>query len=117
MATLGVLINAAIGMIVIYFFGAMLVSSIQELVASIMQWRAKHLEESILQLMLSKQIDDTSLEKAKTIQKRIYENPLIQSMNQVSFSRLITWNILKPLFTLKFVELFNNLKQIGRAHV
>lgn len=112
MGTISVLFSAAIGMIVIYFFGALLVSSLQELVASILQWRAKHLEESILQLMLSRQVDDDSLKKAKTIQRKIYENPLIQSMNQVSFSRLMTWNILKPLLTFNFVELSNNFKQI-----
>ena len=112
MGNIAVLLDVAIGMIVIYILGALLVSSLQEVVASILQWRAKHLKESILQLMLSEEVNDVTLKQAEEIRENIYKNPLVQSMNHVSFSRLVTWNILNPLLTLNFSRLSKNLKFI-----
>jgi hypothetical protein len=80
--------------------------------ASILQWRAKHLRESILQLMLDREVDNNTLKQAKAMQERIYQNPLIQSMNHASFSGLVSWNILRPLLTLNLLGLGKNLKTL-----
>jgi len=50
---ISVMLDIGIGLIIIYLAGAVLVSAIQELIASLLQWRSKHLKESILQMMLN----------------------------------------------------------------
>jgi hypothetical protein len=77
-----------------------LVSGIQEIIASLFQWRSKHLKESILQMMLdhlsSEDLEDpaaasqNSLNLAKGLRDEIYKNSLVQSMNHISI-RLPWW--------------------------
>ena len=48
------MLDIGIGLVIVYIAGAVLVSGIQELIASLLQWRSQHLKESILQMMLNK---------------------------------------------------------------
>ncbi|MBD2664121.1 hypothetical protein [Richelia sinica] len=79
-----VMLDVAIGLVIIYIAAALIVSATQELIASILQWRSQHLEESILQLMLGH--DATELQEIRNFRDQIYKNPLIQSMNHSSIS-------------------------------
>jgi hypothetical protein len=99
------MLDIGIGLVIIYIAGAVLVSAIQELIASILQWRSQHLKESILQMMLNtrpKEKDDSRITKteeelqfaiaekklqfavAEKLQKNIYNSSLVQSMNHTS---------------------------------
>ncbi|WP_413171858.1 hypothetical protein [Anabaena azotica] len=88
-----VILDVSIGLIIIYISAALIVSAIQEIIASLLQWRSQHLEESILQLMLGQDIQD--FQKTKDFRDQIYNNPLIQSMNHtgVSFWSRFTANL------------------------
>ena len=102
---ISVMLDIGIGLIIIYLAGAVLVSAIQELIASLLQWRSQHLKESILQMMLNtrpKEKDDSRITKteeelqfaiaekksqfavAEKLQKNIYNSSLVQSMNHTS---------------------------------
>jgi hypothetical protein len=99
------MLDIGIGLVIIYIAGAVLVSAIQELIASLLQWRSQHLKESILQMMLNtrpKEKDDSRITKteeelqfaiaekksqfavAEKLQKNIYNSSLVQSMNHTS---------------------------------
>ena len=115
---ISVILDIGIGLVIVYIAGAVLVSAIQELIASLLQWRSQHLKQSILQMMLNNlsesQIESqkpnipteisegsiypsvtenqtgdsakikTQFDVAKDLQKQIYENSLVQSMNHRS---------------------------------
>ncbi|NJN75070.1 MAG: hypothetical protein HC796_00885 [Synechococcaceae cyanobacterium RL_1_2] len=49
---LPVIVDVVIGLVFIYFILSLLASEIQELLATILQWRAKHLKESIEMLLM-----------------------------------------------------------------
>lgn len=93
------LLDVGIGLVIIYFIAALLVSGIQEIIASLFQWRSKHLKESILQMMLDhlspKNLSEEDKEEhpktstdisdfAQNLRDEIYKNSLVQSMNHVS---------------------------------
>jgi flagellar basal body-associated protein FliL len=92
------ILDVALGLIFIYLILSLLASEIQELIATVLQWRAIHLKKSI-QIFLSG--DAKSSEEIKVIElvNKIYGNPLIKSINQEAkgfFSilpRKITWAI------------------------
>lgn len=97
--SLPVIVDVGIGLIIIYLSAALIVSGIQEILAAIFQWRAKHLKESILQIMLNQEVDNEELKKAQEMRDKLYNNPLIQSMNHTSVSWVTKiWNrlLLKP---------------------
>ncbi|MEB3309270.1 MAG: hypothetical protein VKJ02_03480 [Snowella sp.] len=91
-----VMLDIGIGLVIVYIAGALLVSGIQELLASLLRWRAKDLKEAILQMMLNynatnsddpEQIDD--LKKAQELRQAIYNNALVQSLNHTSVTFLV----------------------------
>jgi hypothetical protein len=101
--------------VIIYIAGAVLVSGIQELIASLLQWRSQHLKQSILQMMLndpSKGQDETKppssenktqLTVAKELQDSIYQSSFVQSLNHTSINfsgkrKAITEKKYKELF-------------------
>ena len=69
------MISTIISLIFIYLSFSLLLSAIQEYVSNLLEWRARHLQESIRQL-----VDDDNLDPQVT--QELYENPLIQSLNQ-----------------------------------
>ena len=69
------IINAVIGLILIYFSFSLLLSAIQEYISNLLEWRASHLRESIRQML-------DSGNSGIQVTQRLYENSLIQSLNQ-----------------------------------
>lgn len=80
------IVDVGIGMIIIYIAGALLVSGIQEILASILQWRSQHLKESILQIMLGQNVSDREVQIAKNLRDKVYQSPFIQSATSTSVS-------------------------------
>ena len=75
------ILDVALGLIFIYLILSLLASEIQELLTTVLQWRAEHLRRSIEILLAG---DAQNSEKPEVIQlvNKIYGNPLIQSINQ-----------------------------------
>lgn len=93
------IIDVALGLIFIYLILSLLASEIQELIAALLQWRAKHLQESITNLLQGgeKLPNRDEQDAVKELVKKIYDDPLIRNINQssvegiASFFRWITW--------------------------
>ncbi|MBD2461739.1 hypothetical protein H6G89_11815 [Oscillatoria sp. FACHB-1407] len=85
------ILDVAIGLVFIYLIISLLASEIQELLTTILQWRAAHLKKSIEILLaggddLDNQARDTeNRRKAREIVDDIYNNPLVKNISQGSF--------------------------------
>ena len=104
--SLPVIVDVAIGLIFIYLILSLLASEIQELLATIFQWRAKHLKESIEMLLCGgfqedkhkpEQIKQEIL-KTRQLANNLYKHPLIKTLNYEKrgmlsnfFRSLIRW--------------------------
>jgi len=93
---LPLILDITIGLIFIYLILSLLASEIQELIATLLQWRAKHLRKSIEILLTGG--EDTSQEASiKALVDDLYENPLIKNINQeakegiAGLFRKVTW--------------------------
>jgi hypothetical protein len=92
------ILDVAIGLIFIYLILSLLASEIQELIATVFQWRAEHLKKSI-EILLAGNAENA--EEAHVIQlaNDIYNNPLVKNINQeakglfVTIPRKMTWAI------------------------
>ncbi|NES99830.1 MAG: hypothetical protein F6K61_04495 [Sphaerospermopsis sp. SIO1G1] len=90
------ILDVALGLIFIYLIFSLLASEIQELIATIMQWRAAHLKKSI-EIFLSGSAHDSELPEVVELVTKIYGNPLIKSINQeakgffATLPRKFTW--------------------------
>lgn len=80
---LPVVLDIAIGLFFIYLIASLLASEIQELTATLLQWRAKHLRESIQNLLAGGQ-STTKDDHLGSFLEAIYHDPLIRNMNQSS---------------------------------
>ncbi len=80
---LPVVLDIAIGLIFIYLIFSLLASEIQELVSTLLQWRAKHLRESI-QNLLAGGYGTKDTEQISDFIESIYSDPLIKNINQGS---------------------------------
>lgn len=91
---LSLVVDIAIGLIFIYLILSLLASEVQEVITTIMQWRAKHLKESIETLISgATNPDDPSLskeqqkvliearEKGHKLAGILYKHPLVNSLN------------------------------------
>ncbi len=93
---LPLILDITIGLIFVYLILSLLASEIQELIATLLQWRAKHLRKSIEILLTGG--EDTSQEVSiKALVDDLYENPLIRNINQeakegiAGLFRKVTW--------------------------
>lgn len=91
-----VILEIAVGLVFIYLILSLLASEIQEILGTLLQWRAEHLKKSI-ELLLSGDNQD-NLPTAIALADRLYTNPLIRGLNQEargpiarSFRRLTHW--------------------------
>jgi hypothetical protein len=75
------MIDVAISLILIFLVGSLLASEIQELISTVLQWRAKHLKESI-ESLLSGGLSTTNEDAVKDLVDKIYDDPLIKGINQ-----------------------------------
>ncbi|MEM9770305.1 MAG: hypothetical protein AAF889_01670 [Cyanobacteria bacterium P01_D01_bin.73] len=85
------IVDIAIGLLFIYLILSLLASELQELVATLLQWRAEHLKRSV-EMMLAGGSEPTidgmsqdevtaDLNRAKDLADRVYNNPLINTLN------------------------------------
>lgn len=73
--------DIAIGLIFIYLILSLLASEIQEIVTTILQWRAEHLKKSI-EVLLGGRNESKEVREAKIMADRLYAHPLIKDLNQ-----------------------------------
>ena len=85
--SLPVFLDIAIGLFFIYLILGLLASEIQELFAGFLQWRAKHLRESIKH-MLSAFKNNEKKEKIDDFVDEIYSHPEIASLSHYSVKNL-----------------------------
>ncbi len=76
---LPIAIDIAIGLVFIYLTFSLLASELQELLSTILQWRAVHLKESIEGFLSGN--DTRQFQEAHQIANRLYEHPAIQTLN------------------------------------
>ncbi|MGL5062205.1 MAG: hypothetical protein ACRC62_19695 [Microcoleus sp.] len=82
---LPVVIDIIIGLVFIYLSLSLLASEVQELIATVLQWRAEHLKKSIEMLIAGGSDgvqDEAQLEKVGRFANSIYDNPMIKDLNQ-----------------------------------
>lgn len=92
-------LDVAIGLVFIYLILSLLASEIQELITTLFQWRAKHLKESIENL-LSGGSQETEVEtQVVHLVNELYSDPLLKNINQEAKGaiskgfRAMTWVI------------------------
>jgi hypothetical protein len=73
--------DVILGLIFVYLILSLLASEIQEMLTTILQWRAEHLRKSI-EILLAGDVDNSEDAKVMQLANQIYANPLIKSMNQ-----------------------------------
>ncbi|MEG4044535.1 hypothetical protein [Microcoleus sp. Pol17_C1] len=82
---LPVIIDIIIGLVFIYLTLSLLASEIQELIATVWQWRAEHLKKSIEVLISGGSEgakDPLQLKRVGHLAHSIYANPIIKDLNQ-----------------------------------
>jgi hypothetical protein len=79
-------VEVTIGLITIYLVLSLLVSEIQELLSTILQWRARNLKTAIVNLLSG---NPNSLEGLSLVNS-LYQHPLIQSLHQRAAWRTTT---------------------------
>lgn len=82
---LPVIIDIIIGLVFIYLSLSLLASEIQELIATVLQWRAEHLKKSIEVLIAGGNEgvrDEAQFQLVGRLANLIYSNPIINDLNQ-----------------------------------
>jgi hypothetical protein len=74
-------LDVAIGVVFIYLILSLVASEIQELITTVLQWRAKHLKDSI-EVLLAGGIDTLEEAQVKQFVDRLYNDPLLKNVNQ-----------------------------------
>ncbi|GAB1542678.1 hypothetical protein NUACC21_53520 [Scytonema sp. NUACC21] len=117
--TLPAILDIAIGLIFIYLIFGLLASEIQELIATLLQWRAQHLKKSIEILLagdVRSQDKNHELNAVIKLANKLYENPLIQNINQggkgwfETLPRKLTWSM-SSFYRSLIAPLHNGNKQ------
>jgi hypothetical protein len=80
-------LDVAIGLFFIYLTLSLLVSGIQELIATVLEWRAKQLKEAIQIILGDNEANDPSAKQAQKIANELWNHPLIRSLNQRNIIR------------------------------
>lgn len=76
-------LDVAIGLIFTYLILSLLASELQELLATVLQWRAKHLKDSI-EVLLGGGINTPEEQRVKDLVGRLYDDPLLKNVNQAA---------------------------------
>ncbi len=88
------ILDVGLGLLFIYLILSLLASEFQELLATILQWRAKHLREAIEILLAGEskpplgasspesQVIRTEITQARELVTKLYHHPLLKSLNQ-----------------------------------
>ncbi|MEO1561013.1 MAG: hypothetical protein AAFS12_15775, partial [Cyanobacteria bacterium J06632_19] len=124
------ILDIALGLVFTYLILSLLASEIQELLATLLQWRAAHLRKSI-EILLAGGVRNS--EEAKVIQlvNQIYSNPLLKNINQeakgflATLPRKVTWaasSLTRPFKiarpgTSKSETIFGNGQHSGPSYI
>ena len=102
--------NIAIGLIFIYLVLSLLASQIQEVIATILEWRAEQLTRAIENLVLGDTDTEskTNNEKTYDLVDNLFKNPLVRNLNQTSKSWIATIpkKIISLLATIPTIQKF-----------
>ena len=91
------ILEVVLGLVFIYFALSLLASEIQEIIGTLLQWRAEHLKRAIEVLIAAN--DQGSKAAAEAFTDRLYDTPLVRTLNQEAtgpiahFFRLINHSI------------------------
>ncbi|MDJ0704793.1 MAG: hypothetical protein QNJ46_16035 [Leptolyngbyaceae cyanobacterium MO_188.B28] len=80
------ILELAIGLIFTYLTLSLVASEIQEIISTLLQWRAEHLKYSIEKLLSGD--TQTSQAVAQDLANRLYESPIIQDLNHEARGRI-----------------------------
>ncbi|MGL5192909.1 MAG: hypothetical protein ACRC8Y_04840 [Chroococcales cyanobacterium] len=75
------ILDLAIGLIFVYLILSLLASEIQELMTTLLQWRAEHLKKSI-EVLIGGTTETEETRKARILANQLYGHPLIKDLNQ-----------------------------------
>ncbi|MGF1536770.1 MAG: hypothetical protein ACFB4J_09855 [Elainellaceae cyanobacterium] len=78
---LPLVLNLTLGLIFLYLILSLLASEIQELIATVLQWRAEHLKKSI-EILLTGDSEGAKESLGIEFADRLYRNPIVRSLNQ-----------------------------------
>jgi hypothetical protein len=81
-----IVLDIALGLIFIFFVLSLLASELQEIIGTLLQWRAEHLKQSIEVLLAGNERDKE--EAAQALADALYESPWIRSLNQEAKGRI-----------------------------
>ncbi|MBD2446037.1 hypothetical protein H6G76_02470 [Nostoc sp. FACHB-152] len=83
------ILDVTIGLAFIYLILSLLASEIQELITTILQWRAVHLKKSI-EILIAGDVSKSDDNNVLQLVNDLYNHPLIQSVNQEAKGFLTT---------------------------
>jgi hypothetical protein len=75
-----IVLDIALGLVFIFFVLSLLASELQEIIGTLLQWRAEHLKQSIEVLLAGNDHDKEAA--AQALADALYESPWIRSLNQ-----------------------------------
>lgn len=78
------ILDVAISLVFIYLIISLLASEIQEVITTLLQWRAAHLKKAIEVLLSGSETSQENLFKSKRVLQEIYDNPLLKNISQES---------------------------------
>lgn len=82
MLVLPFILDIAIGLVFVYISLSLIASEIQELISTLLEYRAKHLRSSIKYLLMGSDIDSVKeIKQTKELIDELYSNPLIKNLN------------------------------------
>ncbi|NEP16882.1 MAG: hypothetical protein F6J97_08240 [Leptolyngbya sp. SIO4C1] len=84
--SLPIVLEVAVGIIFIYLTLSLVASEVQEIISSLLQWRAEHLKYSIEQLLAGEAPSDKN--SARQLADRLYHSALIRNLNYEAQGRL-----------------------------
>ena len=84
-------LDVAIGLMFIYLILSLLASEVQELITTLLQWRAKHLKDAI-GILLGGGIELSDQQtQVKTLVDELYNDPLLKNVNQGVTGGIAHW--------------------------
>lgn len=104
-------LNIAIGLIIAYLVCSLVSSQVQELIATVLEWRAEHLKHGITHLFGEKSPNDPLVSK-------FYNNPLIQGLNHKSRNKSSSKGpsyISASTFSTAFIDIIKTGKEIPKT--
>ncbi|HIK46381.1 MAG TPA: hypothetical protein IGR64_16095 [Leptolyngbyaceae cyanobacterium M65_K2018_010] len=81
-----IVLDIALGLVFIFFVLSLLASELQEIIGTLLQWRAEHLKQSIEVLLAGNDRDKDAA--AQALADSLYESPWIRSLDQEAKGRI-----------------------------